>query len=60
MIGDKLLYSVPDAARILGVGRSTVYNLISDGVLVRRKIRGRAAITRDSILAVVSGSVGGG
>lgn len=41
--------TIPRAAEILGVGRSTVYSLISAGDLKRVRIGRRALITGESL-----------
>ncbi|MGA5465587.1 helix-turn-helix transcriptional regulator [Mycobacterium sp. NPDC050041] len=54
--------NTPDALRVLlpdvqprlgGIGRTTVYNLIDQGELVRVHIGGRAFVTSESITAYV-------
>jgi excisionase family DNA binding protein len=44
-----LLYAPADAARLLGVGRSTVYELLADGKLPSVKIGRARRITRAAI-----------
>ena len=41
---NKLLYSLPDAAAALSVGRTTVYSLVKAGQLTTVKIAGRTLI----------------
>ena len=43
------LVSIDETAGFLGVGRSTVYRLIENDRLVKRKIGRRTLITRDSV-----------
>jgi excisionase family DNA binding protein len=43
------LVSVKDACTLLGLGKTTVYQLINDHDLVRVRIRGRSLITLRSI-----------
>lgn len=50
----KPLYTIPEAARALGVGRTTIYQLISSGELVRVKIGNRAVVTATSMRAFVA------
>jgi len=40
-----LCYSVPGAARALGIGRSLAYKLIRHGLLLKVRISGRTVIT---------------
>jgi excisionase family DNA binding protein len=46
---DRLLDSILEAARILDVGRTTIYTLIKDGDLKSIKIRNRHLVIRASI-----------
>ena len=46
---DPILVSIPDAARILGVGRSTVYELMARGDLDAVKLGARTLIVVTSI-----------
>ena len=50
-----LLYGVMDAARALGVGRSTIYRLIADGQLEARALGGRPMIPATRLHAFVAG-----
>jgi predicted DNA-binding transcriptional regulator AlpA len=51
---DALLVPLPDVQPSLGgIGRTTVYNLIVKGELVRVHIGGRAFVTSESIAAYV-------
>ena len=50
---DAALVSIPDGGNIIGVGRSTTYQLINDGELETVKIRKRRLIVRSSIDAYV-------
>jgi hypothetical protein len=45
----RALVRVNDTCKILGLGRSKVYDLITDGRLTVRKIDGRTLITAESI-----------
>ena len=47
---DVLAHSVPEAARIAGVGRSFLYEEIRAGRLVARKARGRRLILHTDLL----------
>ncbi|MRX42353.1 helix-turn-helix domain-containing protein [Agromyces kandeliae] len=48
-----LLYSPESAARLLGVGRSTVYELLADGSLASLKIGRARRIRREDLVALV-------
>lgn len=41
---EPICVSINEAARLLGVSRSSVYRLIGDGVLPTRKVRSRTLI----------------
>jgi excisionase family DNA binding protein len=45
----RALVRINDTCKILGVGRSKVYDMITDGRLAVRKIDGRTLITAESI-----------
>lgn len=47
-----LLYGIKDAAKRLGLGRSTIYNLMDDGTLDSVKIGNRRLIPSASIDAL--------
>ena len=44
-----LLYSVADAARLLGIGKSTLWGMISRGEIGTRKIGRRTLILRQTL-----------
>ncbi len=44
-----LVYTIPGACRMIGLGRTSVYSLISQGILDARKAGGKTVITADSI-----------
>jgi excisionase family DNA binding protein len=44
-----LLYSVTDAARLLGIGKSTLWGMISRGEIGTRKIGRRTLILRQTL-----------
>ncbi len=50
---DKPLLTIREACRFLGLSRSTVYRLISDGDLRRIKIYNRSLIARQDLDAYV-------
>lgn len=51
--GFKLAYSVKEAGEALGVGRTTIYELLKDGRLKRVKIGAVTVIPRSSMLALL-------
>lgn len=46
---DKRLYTIPETAKALGIGRTTVYELLAAGELKRVKVGTRALIHADCI-----------
>ncbi len=46
---EKLLYGVNDAAKLLSLGRSSVYKLLAQGRLRAVKVGDRRLVTRESI-----------
>ncbi|MDT0380288.1 helix-turn-helix domain-containing protein [Streptomyces sp. DSM 42041] len=46
---ERLLYKPADAAEVLSVGRSTVYELVAEGVLKSTKVRGSMRIRRSDL-----------
>jgi len=46
---DRLAYSPSETAKLIGVGRTTVYELIGNGSLETVKLGSRRLITRDAI-----------
>jgi excisionase family DNA binding protein len=50
----RLVYTVPEAAALLGVGRSTAYDLIARGELDAKRLGRRLLVTR-SVLAELLG-----
>jgi len=53
---DIIAVSINDAAKALGLGRTTIYALINDGKLEARKLGRRTLVTTGSIRAVLSGA----
>jgi excisionase family DNA binding protein len=51
---DALAYSVPDAGRMVGLSRTTMWRLIASGELKTFKIGGRTLIAREDFQALVS------
>jgi excisionase family DNA binding protein len=49
-----LAYGVNDAARVLGIGRTTVYRLIAEGQIEARALGGRTVIPAESLHAFVA------
>jgi excisionase family DNA binding protein len=49
----RLLYPIPDAQAQLGIGRSTVYELIAKGDLQTVKIGSRTLISHDELVRYV-------
>ena len=52
---DALSYHIEDAARITGLGRTTVFDLLAKGKLRRIKIGGRTLVEGDSLRALLRG-----
>lgn len=48
-LNDRLLYRPTEAAEILSVGRSTVYELLAEGALKCTKVRGSLRIRRSDL-----------
>lgn len=48
-------YSLSDAAQALGIKKTTLYHLLSEGALDARKIGGRTVVTAQSLHAFVAG-----
>lgn len=53
MDDSKLMYTIPEAAKALGLGRSTVYELIDAGALMRVKVGTRALVPAEALRAYV-------
>ena len=54
-LGEALAYSPKDAARVTGLGLTTIYRLVNDGTLDRRKVGTRSLITASSLRRLVEG-----
>lgn len=52
---DQTMLSILEAARLLGIGRSTLYALIKEGRLPVRKLGRRTLIHRDDLGQFVDG-----
>ena len=55
-IHDPLSYTIPGAMRATGLGRSKLYQLISENRLKRIHIGRRTLITADSLRALIDGA----
>lgn len=45
----RLLHPIPDAAAVLGISRTTLYELIADGEINTVKIGRRTLVTQDEL-----------
>lgn len=52
-MSDVLAYSVPDAGRVLGIGKTTVRKLINAGELRPFKLGARTLIRADALRALI-------
>lgn len=57
---DRLLCPIPEAAHLLGVGRSSIYALLDAGALASVNIGRRRLVTRASIDALIASRLVGG
>lgn len=48
---EPLAYRVKEAARLMGIGRSTLFELIKEGRLPARKVCGATVVLRADIIA---------
>ncbi len=53
---DQIAYRIPDAAKLIGIGRSSVYELIAAGLLDARRVAGRSVITAASLRQLIETS----
>jgi len=51
--GFQLAYSIKEACEALSVGKTTIYELISNGSLKRVKIGSKTVIPRSSLMALL-------
>jgi excisionase family DNA binding protein len=51
--GAKLAYTVDEAGPAIGVSRSTVFEMIRDGEVVAKKVRGRTIIPREELQRII-------
>lgn len=54
---DIIAVSINDAARALGLGRTSIYSLINEGKLEARKLGRRTLVTTESIRALIDGAM---
>lgn len=54
---ERKLISIREAGSILGIGRSTIYRMINEGRLERRRIGRRTLIQIESVQAVLQGDL---
>jgi excisionase family DNA binding protein len=57
---DKLLYTVPHAAEVLDLSKTTIWNMIRDGQLESIKVRNRRMVTRTAIESYLAALASGG
>lgn len=48
--GGRLAYSVPEAAEMIGVSRSRMYQLMAEGVIAARRLGGRTLVLHDDLV----------
>lgn len=51
---ERLAYTVPETARLLGISRAGVYNLIHAGTVVSVKLGGRRLVRRADLEALLA------
>ena len=56
--GDKLAYTVPEAAHALGISETTVWELLKTGELRKIKLFGRTLIKRQELARVITEAEG--
>ncbi|WP_029547826.1 helix-turn-helix domain-containing protein [Sphingobium yanoikuyae] len=56
---NNILCSVNDAARMLGIGRTKIYDMLSKGDLASMQIGTRRLVKIDSIKALIERATGG-
>lgn len=49
----RLVYSVVEAAELLGIGRSTAYDLVARGELATTRLGGRVVVSRPTLTALL-------
>jgi len=50
---ERLVYSVPECARALGLSRSNAYDLVQQGILPSVRIRGRVLVPKKSLFSLL-------
>lgn len=50
---DQLAHRVPEAAKLIGISRSSLYELIAAGLVDARKVAGRTVITGASLRRLI-------
>lgn len=50
---ERLAYRIKEACDVMGLSRSTIYNLAAQGKLRIRKVAGRSLIARSDLLALL-------
>lgn len=58
-MNNQYLCSVIDAAKMLGIGRTKIYEMLAKGALASMQIGSRRLVKMDSIKALVEGQTGG-
>ena len=54
-MSDPIAYRIPEAAKLSGTSRSTIYRLIAEKQITLCKVRGRALILREDLEAFMRG-----
>jgi excisionase family DNA binding protein len=49
-----IAYRIPDAVRISGIGRTTLYKLIADNKLRSTRVLGRRLVRRDDLEKLIA------
>ncbi len=49
----RMVYSIAEAAQLLGIGRSTAYDLVARGELATVRIGGRSVVTRPTLASLL-------
>jgi len=49
----RLVYSVDEAAELLGIGRSTAYELVASGELAATRLGGRVLVSRPTLTSLL-------
>ena len=52
---EQLAYNISDAAKLLGIGRTTIYRMIADGQLATFTVRGMRRVATIEIDRVLKG-----